>query len=31
VDTLTRGDLQGDFTLQTEDGVTVAAVTFPKR
>ncbi|MBC8135769.1 MAG: GAF domain-containing protein [Fibrella sp.] len=30
IETLTRGDLQGDFSLQTEDGVTVAAVTFPR-
>lgn len=32
VETLTRGDLNGDFTLQTEEeGYTAAAVTFPKR
>ncbi len=31
VDTLTRGDLQGDFTLQNADGGVVAAVIFPKR
>ncbi|MBC8143122.1 MAG: GAF domain-containing protein [Armatimonadetes bacterium] len=30
IDTLTRGDLQGDFTLQTEDGFTVAALNFPQ-
>ena len=30
IDTLTRGDLQGDFTLQTEDGFTVAAIDFPQ-
>jgi GAF domain-containing protein len=30
IETLTRGDLQGDFTLQTEEGVTVAAITFPR-
>ena len=28
IETLTRGDLQGDFTLRTEDGVTVAAISF---
>ncbi len=30
VDTLTRGDLNGDFTLTTENDLTVAAITFPK-
>ena len=30
IDTLTRGDLQGDFTLTTEGNATVAAITFPR-
>ena len=30
IDTLTRGDLQGDFSLQTENGATVAAITVPR-
>jgi two-component sensor histidine kinase len=30
VNTLARGDLQGDFTMVTEGDETVAAVTFPK-
>lgn len=31
IDSLTRGDLQGEFTLKTEGHQTVAAIKFPKR
>jgi two-component sensor histidine kinase/putative methionine-R-sulfoxide reductase with GAF domain len=31
IESLTRGDLNGEFTLQTEGDKTVAAITFPKR
>ncbi len=31
IETLTRGDLNGEFTLQTEDEKTVAAIRFPKK
>lgn len=31
IDTLTRGDLNGEFTLQTESDQTVASIVFPKK
>jgi two-component sensor histidine kinase len=31
IDTLTRGDLNGEFTLETDNSQTVAAITFPKK
>lgn len=31
IESLTRGDLSGEFTLQTEGGLTVAAIKWPKK
>ena len=31
IDSLTRGDLKGEFALRTDGGFTVASITFPKR